>query len=103
MDQHIPVAVSNGLQRRGINVLTAQVANRCGFSDAEQLVFANAAQRVVMKFDADSLVLHHSGITHSGIAWCDDEKYSIGGLIQMPVLLHGTTDRAGILNHLEYL
>ena len=103
MDQHFPAAASYGLQRHGIDVLTAQAANRCGISDFDQLGFALAEQRVVVTFDTDYLVLHHSGIPHSGIAWTWDKKYSVGQLIQMLLLLHGVADRDSMQNYLEYL
>ena len=43
MDQHFPAAVSQGLQRIGIDVLTAQEAGRCGLVDSDQLAFATRA------------------------------------------------------------
>ena len=39
-DQHIPAPVAQGLQRRGLDVLTAQAADRCGLSDSEQIEWA---------------------------------------------------------------
>ena len=103
MDQNFPVPASQGLQRHGIDVLTAQDAIRCGFPDADQLAFATSEQRVVVTFDTDFLVLHQSGVSHAGIAWCPEQKYSIGQLIQMLLLLHGVADRECMRNHLEYL
>ena len=103
MDQHFPAPASLGLQRHGIDVLTAQAAIRCGFSDPEQLVLATSEQRVMVTFDADFLALHQSGVSHAGIAWCPEQKYSIGQLIQMLLLLHGVADRDSMRNHLEYL
>jgi hypothetical protein len=39
LDQHIPSAVAQGLRRRGVDILTTQEADRCGYSDLDQLVF----------------------------------------------------------------
>jgi hypothetical protein len=58
MDQHVPTAVTNALARHGVNVLTASDAGRCGFSDADQLAFATAAQRVMVTFAPDFIGLH---------------------------------------------
>jgi hypothetical protein len=103
MDQHFPGPVSRGLRRHGINVLTAQDAGRCGKTDLEQLEFATADQRVIASFDSDFLALHRSGVQHAGIAWCPEQKYSIGQLIQALLLLHGVLDREAMRNHVEYL
>ena len=103
MDQHIPSAVTEGLRRRGIDVLTAGEANRCGFPDPDQLASADREERTIVSFDPDFHVLHRIGQPHSGIAWCPATKYSIGELIQMLVLLHAVIPRDQMKNHLEYL
>ncbi len=103
MDQHFPGPASRGLQRHGINVLTAQDAGRCGLPDTEQLAFATSAERVLVTFDTDFLALHQSGVAHAGIAWCPEQKYSIGQLIQILQLLHGVTNRDAMRNTVEYL
>jgi hypothetical protein len=103
MDQNFPAPASRGLRRRAFDVLTAQDAGRCGVPDRDQLAFAAAADRVMVTFDVDYLALHQSGAAHAGIAWCPEQKYSIGQLIQMLELLHAVMDRDSIRNHLEYL
>lgn len=103
MDQHFPAAVSYGLRRHGVDVLTAQEAGRCGLSDQEQLEFATAEERVVATFDTDFLALHQAGVPHAGIAWCQEHKHGIGQFIQALLLVHGVLDRDGMRNHVEYL
>ena len=102
-DQHYPSPVATSLRRRGIDVLTAQEAGRCGVPDPDQLKFATANERVVVTFDPDYLALHSSGVQHAGIAWCHMLKYSIGQLIFMLVLLHAVLDRNDMKNRVEYL
>jgi predicted nuclease of predicted toxin-antitoxin system len=102
-DQHFPGPVVRGLRRRGLDIVTAQEAGRCGLPDAEQLALATVEERVVVTFDTDFLALHNAGTQHAGIAWCPATKYSIGQLIQMLVLLHGVSDRDDMRNRLEYL
>jgi hypothetical protein len=102
-DQHIPVAVAQGLRRRGVNVLTAQEAEQCGRSDAEQIQFALAQQRVLVTFDDDLLSLAASGLSHSGLAFCAASKHSIGELIHALLLLHDVLDPTDMLNHVEFL
>ena len=53
MDQHYPSAVTQGLRQRGIDLLTAQEAGRCGLQDSRQLDFATAEGRVLASFDSD--------------------------------------------------
>jgi hypothetical protein len=84
-------------------VLTAQEANRCGLPDPNQLAFATAEERVLVTFDTDYLALHQSGVLHAGIAWCQEQKYSIGRLVRILRLLHGVMDRDSMRNHVEYL
>lgn len=52
-DQHISPSVAFGLRQQGVDVLTAQEAGRCGSSDADQLHFALAEERVMFTFDSD--------------------------------------------------
>jgi hypothetical protein len=103
MDQHFPNPVTQGLRRKGIDLLTAQEARRCGVSDVDQLAFSTSQERVMVTFDSDYLALHRVGGTHAGIAWCPQQKYGIGMLVQLLELLHATANRAQMQNHVEYL
>jgi hypothetical protein len=103
MDQHFPGPATRGLRRHGVDVLTAQDAERCGLPDAEQLAYATADQRVMVTFDPDFLALHHSGVSHAGIAWCEEQKYTIGQLVRTLLLIHGVLDRKNMQDHVEYL
>jgi len=87
-DQHMWASVAQGLRDKGIDVLTTQDAGRCGLTDPDQLAFAAAEGRVMVTFDTDYLVLHHSGVSHAGIGWCPEQKHSIGDIIQALLLLH---------------
>jgi hypothetical protein len=83
--------------------MTTQDAGNCGLPDEDQLAFARAQERVMVTFDPDYLVLHRSGSPHAGVAWCPEQKYRVGLLVQMLELLHGIADRDSMRNHLEYL
>jgi hypothetical protein len=103
LDQHFPLPASQGLRRHGVDLITAQEAGRCGSPDSDQLAFATAQERVLVTFDTDFLALHRTGIAHAGIAWCPEQKHSIGQLIQALLLVHGVLDRDSMRNHVEYL
>jgi predicted nuclease of predicted toxin-antitoxin system len=102
-DQHMWASVAKALVGKGIDVLTAQDAARCGLSDPDQLAFAGSDQRVMVTFDTDYLALHQCGVQHAGIAWCPAQKHNIGNLILALLLVHGVLDRASMRNHVEYL
>ncbi len=102
-DQHIQGALVQGLRSRGMDVLTAQDAGRCGLPDPDQLAFATAVGRVMVTFDPDYLALHRAGTSHEGIAWCPATKHSIGELVRLLRQLHGLMDRDTMRNHVEYL
>jgi hypothetical protein len=102
-DQHLPQPIVEGLRRRGIEILTAWDAGRCGLPDPDQLAFAASQRRILVTFDVDFLALHQSGTPHAGIAWCPATKYSIGELIQMLVLLHAAVTPDEMQNHVEHL
>jgi hypothetical protein len=103
MDQHFPAPAQPLARRHGVDVLTAQEAGRCGLTDADQLAFATAEERVMATFDSDFLALHQAGVQHAGIVWCPEQKYGIGQLIQAVLLVHGVLDRDSMRNHVEYL
>jgi len=71
--------------------------------DPDQLAFAAAEERVVVTFDADYVALHNAGEQHAGIAWCPQEKYRVGDLLQALLLVHGVLDRDEMRNQIEYL
>lgn len=103
MDQHFPGPVTRALARRGMDVLTAQDAGRCGLPDPDQLAFATAEERVVVTFDSDYVALHNSGVQHAGMVWCPERKYSTREMIQWLTLIHGVLTRDEMRNRLEYL
>ena len=102
-DQHIPGAVARGLRRRGVEVLTAQEADRCGGTDLEQLEFAYENGYVVVSFDSDFLALAASGVPHNGVAFCPAMKYAIGELIYALLLVSDVLDMSDMRNHIEFL
>lgn len=103
LDQHIPEAVTRGLERRGVDALSAQDAGRCGLSDLEQLEYARREQRVIVTFDDDFLTLAALGITHTGIAFSPASKYSIGELLRALLLIYEILTPSEMHNHIEFL
>ena len=101
--QHVPGLVAQGLRRRGVDVLTAQDADRCSVSDADQLSLARIDERVLVTVDDDFLSLAAGGTPHSGIIFCAASKYSVGELIRALLLAHDALSPAEMRDHVEFL
>lgn len=69
MDEHVPRAVTEGLRRRGVDVLTTQEADMVEADDEQHVALALREGRVIVTQDADFLRLHAAGCPHSGIAY----------------------------------
>lgn len=102
LDEHIPYALTQGLRRRGVDVLTVQEAGRSGLSDSMQLAFALSEQRMIITMDADFLILASQRITHAGIAYVSPTR-SIGDLISSVMLLCDVLTPEDVKNHVEFL
>ena len=87
LDEHVPHAIAEGLRRRGIDVTTTVDAGLRGASDAVHLAYALEQGRVIVTNDPDFLVLAQRDVPHMGIAYCDQERRSIGEMIRRLVLL----------------
>jgi predicted nuclease of predicted toxin-antitoxin system len=81
MDEHVPTTVSQGLRRRGVDVLTAQEADMRGASDEEHLVLAMREGQIIFTQDADFLRMHASGHSHRGIVYAP-QVTSTGAIVR---------------------
>jgi len=102
LDEHIHRAVADGLQRRGVNVLTVQAAGKSGMSDREQLGFAMSEGRVMVTMDSDFLILASEGVSHAGIVYANSQR-SAGELIGSLMLVYNILTSADMTNHVEYV
>jgi predicted nuclease of predicted toxin-antitoxin system len=102
MDEHVPSAVTQGLRRRGVDVLTAQEAAMVTASDEEHLAFALSQGRVIFTQDADFLRLHVAGSNHAGIAYVHQQT-PVGDMIRGLMLIVEVLEPGDMLDHVEYL
>jgi len=102
-DHHMWGPLTVALRRYGIDVLTAYEAGMARDDDPALLAFASANGRMIVTFDSDFVALHHAGTPHAGIAWCPEQKHTIGSLLGMLRLVHGVYTADEVINHLEYL
>jgi predicted nuclease of predicted toxin-antitoxin system len=61
-DESVPVAVAEGLRRRGIEAWSARDAGKLGMSDEEQLNYACQQRAVIFTHDADFLKIAHQWV-----------------------------------------
>jgi uncharacterized protein DUF5615 len=82
MDVHVPAAITQGLRRRGINVITSQEDGTRETSDEQLLVRATELGRILVSQDEDLLAVtaqwQTAGREFSGLVFMPQEGGSIG-------------------------
>jgi hypothetical protein len=102
MDEQIPRAVTEGLRRRGGDVLTAQEAGLRGATDEEHLAYASREARVIFTQDADFLRLHAAGRSHRGIVYAP-QRLPIGAIVRGLMLIYDVLSPEDMLDQVEFL
>lgn len=102
MDEHVHPAVTAGLRRRGVNVLTAQEAGLLNTPDEQHLTMAAELGRVIFTQDADFLRLHASGLRHTGIVYAH-QRTPIGAIVRGLMLLYQVLAPEDMNDHIEFL
>lgn len=102
MDEHVPRAVTEGLRRRGVDVLTAQDAGMRERADEEHLVFASRESRVIFTQDTDFLRLHADSRAHVGIVYAPQQT-AISVIVRSLMLIHDVLSPKDMANHVEFL
>lgn len=103
LDEHLPFAVANGLRQHGIDVTTSGDAELLNADDDAHLDFATREGRVMVTHDHDFLRLHAAGTPHSGIAYCHQDKYSVGELLSLLLLMDACYESHDMTGRVEYL
>ena len=102
MDEHVPKAVTEGLRRRGVDVMTVQALGLLAAIDARHLERAAQDGRVVFTQDADFLRLHASGFPHRSIVYAHQQT-SISHMLRSLMLLHDLLTPEDMVLHVEFL
>jgi len=103
LDEHIHPGIAVGLRAHSIEVTTAADADLLGATDEKHLIFAHSEQRVLVTHDRDFLRHHSAKAEHSGIAYCHRDKYTIGDLLKILLLLHACESSEDMLGKVEFL
>ncbi len=86
MDQHVPAAITDGLRRRGVDVLTAWEDGRSKVDDETLLQRATQLDRVLFSRDRDLLQISaewlQTGRDFAGLIYAHPPQVSIGKAIE---------------------
>jgi predicted nuclease of predicted toxin-antitoxin system len=107
MDVHVKRAVTDGLRRRGVDVLTAQDDGTARLNDADLLDHASSLGRVMFSQDDDLLreatKRQQSAQHFSGVVYAHQLNITVGQAIQDLELIAKIYEPEEIENRVEYL
>jgi hypothetical protein len=107
MDEHVPQAITDGLRRRDVDVLTAVEDGYSGRLDPEALDRATELERVLYTQDTDFLDegkrRQLAGIPFPGLIYCHQLKLPIGERVKQLELIAKCADPQEFANRVEYL
>lgn len=107
MDEHVPRAITEALQLRGIDVLTIQEDGQNGLGD--DAVISRATELGRLLFSRDKHMLEHGrrrqtlGIRFSGIVYAHQQNAGIGRCVLDLELICLAGDPGELANRIEYL
>jgi len=102
MDEHVPATVSQGLRRRGVDVLTAQEASMVAVPDEQHLTLAVREGRIVFTQDADFLRRHTDNYPHRGMVYAP-QRTAPGTMVRGLMLIYEVLSPDDMIGHVEFL
>lgn len=107
MDQHVPAAVTRGLRRRGVDVLTTEDDHAADWDDEEILARATRLGRIVFSQDDDFLAIGHrwqqTRREFTGIVYAHQLRITVGQAIADLELIAKITTADEMRNRIEFL
>lgn len=107
MDVHVKRAVTDGLRRRGVDVLTAQEDGTARLSDADLLDHASSLGRVLFSQDDDLLReatnRQQNAQRFAGVVYSHQLNITVGQTIQDLELIAKIYEPEDIESRVEYL
>ncbi|MEK7277592.1 MAG: DUF5615 family PIN-like protein, partial [Chloroflexota bacterium] len=94
LDEHVDLDIAKALQRRGVDVTTAQEEGQRKTDDAILLETATRQGRVFVTQDADALRIAARGIQHAGIAYAP-QGTPIGPILSALLVIYDAADAEG--------
>ena len=107
MDQHVPAAITRGLRRRGVDVITAFEDGAAEQPDDQVLERSTALERTLFTQDDDFLVLARdwlrSGRDFPGVVFAQQMRITIGQAIRDLELIAKALDPQDMRNSIEFI
>ena len=102
MDEHVAKSVTEGLRRRGVDVVTVQELGLHAADDRRHLERAVQEGRVVVTQDTDFLRLHAAGVSHRGIVYAPQQT-PVPQMLRGLMLIHDVLSSEDMIRHVEFL
>jgi predicted nuclease of predicted toxin-antitoxin system len=103
VDEHISRGLVLGLRSHGHDVTTPSDVGLSEAGDQPHVEFTLREDRVIITHDRDFLVKHAQGTRHAGILYCHQQKYSIGQLLTMCLLVADCYTQEEMRGRVEFL
>jgi hypothetical protein len=107
MDVHVPAAITEGVRRRGVDVLTSQEDGTREMDDARLLQRATDLARILFSQDVDLLRIAHAwqsqGRDFAGVLFAHQQRTSIGQCIVDLVLIVECCDPEELANQVYFV
>jgi Domain of unknown function (DUF5615) len=107
MDHHVPAAVTAGLRRLGVDVLTAFEDGWAEAEDEALLARAHDLGRTVYTQDDDFLAIAHewliAGRESAGVVFAAQMGITVGQAIRDLELIARALDAAEMINRIEFI
>ena len=103
MDVHVHSAVTAGLRRRGIEVLTCQEAGLGRAKDEEILEYARSNSWVIFSQDDDFLkICSAPDFMYSGLVY-SHKRNSVSRILSGLMLIYEVLESEDMVNHIEFV
>ena len=102
MDEHVAKSVTEGLRRRGVNVVTVQELGLQAAEDQQHLQRATQEDRVVVTQDTEFLRLHAAEVSHGGIVYAPQQT-PVPQMLRDLMLIHDVLTAEDMIQHVEFL
>lgn len=103
LDENVPAALALALRTHGFDVTVPADVDLSEAEDDEHLAYALRERRVIVTHDRDYLAIDARGTPHAGIAYCHQQKYALGQLLLMCMLLDECYSETEMMGRVEYL
>jgi predicted nuclease of predicted toxin-antitoxin system len=107
MDEHVPVPITEGLRRRGVDVITVREDGFAGRADADVLARATSLGRVVFTMDDDffreAAALQRAGIPFAGVVYAHQLAVTLGMCVKDLELICKAGEPDDLANRIDVL